>query len=639
VRYTYCMNDRSGFLFSLICLFFSLAGALQAQNEQPPGQSIGSTREDSITVGTTPLDEPVPMTYVLLSNPDEKHTFADTFQWDDNKHFPLRGYDAYLGNYGSATRSLAPTISSQIGFATGWNQYDPYYLHHESFRYYNQDVPVASIKYSQAGDEDTYLTLDFGRSFANGLSLSVAYRRINQVGDFFHQRQKDTGFSVGIWHDAPSGKYDAFYNYLNNAAVTQENGGVSDPDSIGYPRWPDESIPVYLSNDISDPSAVSTHKHRSFLTKQIYHVVADSSGIGMDIWLQCEFSTGLFKYVDEDILESAEDYYGPTYLIDDRGIRQYTFMRENEWSIGVALPWKAARSTINGSLRYRGIVLEQEPVKKNINEFYLDASGVFQWIEPLALKGNLSLGLGQAEGDYSFRAEANLDAGPIGHLIGHWAIASRKPYMIESTLYVNQQLIYNEDFLNPFTSEFGVTWDWAKQNLRAGVRWLVYDNYIYFDSISFPQQIDGSFSLRRIFLSKGFDFKDVGVKGSIFWQPDTPKELAVPEIWYTASLYGKVRFFDKELTVMPGMDINYNGGFTGISYFPVNGRYHLTDGMEIPDAFRVDLAIGLQVRFIKAFARFEDFVGLFERRALIQADYYPLYRGYFRFGLEAAFFN
>ena len=42
--------------------------AVQAQNEQPPGQSIGSTREDSITVGTVPLDTAVPMTYVLLNN-------------------------------------------------------------------------------------------------------------------------------------------------------------------------------------------------------------------------------------------------------------------------------------------------------------------------------------------------------------------------------------------------------------------------------------------------------------------------------------------------------------------------------------------------------------------------------------------
>ena len=90
---------------------------------------------------------------------------------------------------------------------------------------------------------------------------------------------------------------------------------------------------------------------------------------------------------------------------------------------------------------------------------------------------------------------------------------------------------------------------------------------------------------------------------------------------------------------MPGADITYNGGFNGISYFPVNGRYHLTNGADIPESFRIDLGIGLQIRFIKAFARMEDFVGLFKDRLLYQADLYPHYRGYFKFGIEAGFFN
>lgn len=639
MRYTLCMYHCSRFYFWFVFGFLSVVTTVSAQQNDPE-LPIGSTRQDTVLEqGILPLDTAVPMTYVLISNPDQSFTFSDTFQWEDNKHIPILGYQAHLGNLGSATRSLAPSINNAIGFHTGWTQYDPYYLHQESFRYYNQDVPVSQIKYSQAGQEDTYLTLDFGRSFAKGFNLSVAYRRINQVGEFLHQRQKDTGFSVGLWHDAPSGKYDAFYNYLNNAIVAEENGGVSDPDSIGNPRWPDESIPVYLSNSPIDASAITTHKHRSFLTKQIFHVLPDTSGFGMDIWLQGKFSTGLFKYVDEDIIESAITYYGPGYLLDERGIRQYTFLTENVWSAGVSLPWKAAHSTLNASLKYRGILLQQEPTERNITELYLDASGEFQWIEPLKLKGDLSLGLGQAEGVFSFHAEADLKTGILGHLLGYWSIASRKPYMVESTLYVSQQLVYQTDFLNPFTSEFGVTWDLRKEKMQAGVKWLLFDNYIYFDSIAFPQQREGSFSLRRLFLTKEFDYKKVGFKGSIFWQPDSPEEIAVPDLWYSASLYGRINIFDKKVVLMPGADITYNGGFNGISYFPVNGRYHLTDGADIPESFRIDVGIGLQIRFIKAFARMEDFVGLFKDRILYQADLYPHYRGYFKFGIEAGFFN
>lgn len=638
MRYTLCMNHLYSLFFCVSIVFLSPGLAAQAQRDNLD-PSIGSTRKDTVPSGIMPLDSAVPMTYVLIGDPKELHYFADTFQWEDNKHFPLAGYQAHLGNLGSATRSLAPSINPAIGFNTGWSQYDPYYIQQESFRYYNQDVPVSRIKYSQASQEDTYLTLDFGRSFAKGLNLSVAYRRINQVGEYLHQRQKDTGFSVGLWHDAPSGKYDAFYNYLNNATVSQENGGVSDPDSIGRPNWPDLSIPVYLSNDVDDPSAVATYKQRSFLTRQILHLLTDTTGFGMDVWVQGKFSTGLYKYVDEDIIESAAAYYGPTYLVDDRGVRQYTFLTENLWSVGISLPWKAAHSTLDASIKYRGISLQQEPTDRNISELYLDAAGEFQWIDPLILSGNLSLGLGQAEGVFSFHAAADLKTGILGHLLGYWSIASRKPYMVESTLYVSQQLVYKTDFLNPFTSEFGVTWDMREQKLQAGVKWLLFDNYIYFDSIAFPQQKEGSFSLRRLFLTKDFDFKKFGIKGSVFWQPDSPEEIAVPDLWYSASLYGRINIFDRKVVLMPGADITYNGGFNGISYFPVNGQYHLTNGADIPESFRIDLGIGVQIRFIKAFARMEDFVGLFKDRILYQADLYPHYRGYFKFGLEAGFFN
>ncbi len=612
-----------------MCLVTGLDVHAQQVDPEP---SIGSTRKDSIPIGIMPLDTAVPFTYVLLGDPDRVYTSFDSLHWDDIRHSPSPGFYAHLGNYGSATRSMAPSIFSQIGFSTGWNQYDPYYVHQEQFRYYSQDIPVAKAKYSQAGQENTYLTLDFGRRFADGVTLSVFYNRINQIGDFQNQRQKDTGFGVGIWHDAPSGNYDAFYNYTNNAVVTQENGGVSDTDSIGLANWPDMAIPVHIL------TGTTNHKHRSFLTKQIVHVTSESSDFGLDLWLQASFSTGLFKYADESSSNAAA-YYGEVYLNDDRGIRQYTFLQENEWIFGASLPWRKANSELNGSIRYRGINLQQEPNEKKIAELYLEANGLFHWIKPLILKGGFSLGIGQAVGVFSFHAEGDLKIGPLGHLIGRWSLASRKPSLMESSLFVNQQAVYANEFKNPLMSDFGITWDLKSQGFEIGARWILYDHYIYFDSISFPQQVNGTFSLRRFSVSKSFDFNSFGFRGKVFWQPDSPKELALPAWWYTASLFGKFRILDRKVTLLPGIDVTYNEGFNGITYFPVNGQYRLTNGPEIPDYFRIDVAMGIQIKFLKIFARIEDLAGLFEKRVLYQAEVYPHYRGYFRIGLEASFFN
>ena len=240
---------------------------------------------------------------------------------------------------------------------------------------------------------------------------------------------------------------------------------------------------------------------------------------------------------------------------------------------------------------------------------------------------------------FHFHAKADLATGIAGHLVGDWSIMTRNPYMVESQLYVNQQLVYQVSLRNPFMNEVGLSWKWEEQKLEAGIKWLVFDNYIYFDTSSFPVQLDGSFSLRRFFISKEFDFRWIGVEGNFFWQPKPPEELAIPAIGYSASLYGRINLFKKKVQLMPGADVLFHNGFAGISYFPVNGSYHLTEGPSIPDYFRVDVALGLQIKFLKIFARMEDFVGLFKDRVLYQADYYPHYHGYFRIGAEASFFN
>ncbi len=274
-----------------------------------------------------------------------------------------------------------------------------------------------------------------------------------------------------------------------------------------------------------------------------------------------------------------------------------------------------------------------------MNELFWDASADFHWIEALQLTGQASVGLGEAGGAFLFNASGTLNTELIGKFKGAWTVITRRPHLIEDRLFVNQVLIYDYDFQNTFTTEIGVEWLWEKLDVKAGVQWLVFDNFIFFDIDRKPQQIAESFSLRRISAAKGFDFKWIGMKGSFVFQPDAREEMAIPEFLYLASVFGKFRIFKRKLTVMPGVDVLSHGGYHGITYFPVTGRYHLTDGDDIPEYLRVDAALSIHINFLKAFIRMEDIQGLFESRVLYQADYYPHYNGYLRIGLEASFFN
>ena len=601
-----------------------------AQVREGP-ESLGSSRQDSVPDGTMPLDTPVMMAYVQMDDPTVRYQ-ADSLGWDDMKHEAIPFTDAHLGNRGSATRSLIAANYNPIGYQYGLFQYHRYFHQDTTMRFYNQATPVLLARYSQAGQLNTHLQLDFGRRFDSGISLSLQYNRINQQGEFLHQHQKNTSFALGVHHDAPNQRYDAFYCLVSNAAISEENGGIVSIDDIDSSRFTDETIPVRIENGLS------SHKYRSFVTKQILHLTGDSASLGFDIWVKAAYHTALFKYVDEEAsLET--DYYPASLLFDDRGIRQYTFDRSMEGTVGIALPWMKAHSTVSASLRYRNIRINQEPEQRTRNELYLEGEADFNWIEPLLLSGKLSLGLGQADGNYAFEAKGRLTLGNVGALIGRWSVVSRKPYGVESKLYVNQQLIYAYDYHNPFRNDIEIRFINDRYLLDAGIRWSVFDNYIYFDSEANPRQVSGSLSLQQFFVEKEFDLRWIGLIVKGIWQPDVPAILALPSTLAEISLYGRINMFKRRLAVVPGVDVTYFTEYDGVSYFPVNGVYHLLEGQQIPAYTRIDAGIGIRIKFLKLFFRMEDVVGLFEDRPLYQAHLFPHYQGNFRIGVTAGFFN
>src|SRR5687768_11821600 len=110
--------------YSLLILFLFLAGiiTLNAQRTpQNPDQGLkpnpvgSSNSRDTLDSGILPVDTPVTMTYVVISDPDDEHSFLDTFLWEDNSHFPLPYHYSHLGNYGSPARPLAPSINMKHG--------------------------------------------------------------------------------------------------------------------------------------------------------------------------------------------------------------------------------------------------------------------------------------------------------------------------------------------------------------------------------------------------------------------------------------------------------------------------------------------------------------------------------------------
>lgn len=594
---------------------------------------VGETeRPDSIPEGLLPLDTVVPMQYVVQNDYNTTHILHDQFTWRDIVHSPLTFDQIHLGNLGSPVRSASFPISNSLGFSTGIDMFDPYYLKDETFRYYTQSIPAVTATYSQHSNKDTYLTLDFGRRFANGVSFSLIYKRIHQTGEFAHQRQRNTALGFGVWQDAPSGKYDAFYTLISNSAVGEENGGIVTDSLIGLENRPDLSIPIVIN------AGASAHKERFFATKQIFHLLADSTSFGIDIWLKASYLTEQYKYVDTEA-NDIPDYYTQAFLTDARGIRNFFRQNTYEGQVGIRLPWKSAHSILDSWIRYRKIDIQQEPEQRNRTELYLESTGDFQWISALQLKGQLSIGLGSASGNYRLHADGTLDLASLGKLKGGWSVISRSPSLMETRLFINQIKVYENDFSNPFHTTFHVMWENEKHAFSAGITWTVLDNYIYFDASYQPLQLTSGFSLRQFAAYKEFDLGWFGARAGLRWQPDPKTELALPETMFEAGINGRIGLFQKKVILLPDLNVTYFDTYAGLGYFPVNGIFYLTNAASIPSYLRVDAGVAMKINFLTIFVQMQDIEGLFQDRVLYQADLYPHFRGYLRVGCKAGFFN
>ena len=156
-------------LFALLLVTGIPCAFSQLTNPDLKG-TIGKAETDSVPPGIMPLDTAVPVKYVLIGNEKRIYTEEDSVTWKTFNGDPLVFGLAHLGNLGSAYRSLELNSDQPIGFSTGWLQFENYFPHEETFKYFVQQTPVAKIRYDQAGREDTHIALEFGKRFENGTS-------------------------------------------------------------------------------------------------------------------------------------------------------------------------------------------------------------------------------------------------------------------------------------------------------------------------------------------------------------------------------------------------------------------------------------------------------------------------------------
>ena len=337
--------------------------------------------------------------------------------------------------------------------------------------------------------------------------------------------------------------------------------------------------------------------------------------------------------------------YYEGYVTDDRGVRNFMFMRTFQTGLDIQFRYLNNKPDIpaqilRAGLMYRNAKVDQEPENFTQRELYLTAAAQIGISRHISLDGKGYLGILDAGGEFRLEANARLSLFKDARTWAQWVIYQRQPNLTESRLFISQQPVWNFDFNNLALSSLSFHYDHPSLRLKLHGGFHLISNLIYYDEQRIPQQLGSTAEVLQLSAQKEFVFGPLGVMGHLMFQEYDADQIALPHLIFTGQIFYTGKWFKQRLLVRTGLDVLVTDTYQGVSYFPVTGQFYYDPAFDIAQYPAVDAFFSLQVRdFFKAFAKLENVTAYLTDDHFVEVAGYPHFETYFRFGLWMRLFN
>ncbi|HET9825033.1 MAG TPA: putative porin, partial [Chitinophagaceae bacterium] len=220
---------KTTYLLLAICFFFSIKLTAQQpnlRNLSRMGQGMKSARgtgndslrhrnrnEDSITIYYRYLDS-------------ARHYKLDSSINDFTTRFPIPATNIFLGNNGTASRSVLFTPSMKPGWDAGFHAFDIYKWKPEAVRFFNTTRPYTELNYLLGSKTEQMVEVMHTQNIKPNWNASFQYRFINSPGFFQNQHTNHNNILFSSWYEGKAKRYNNYFFVLANHLQSAENGGI-----------------------------------------------------------------------------------------------------------------------------------------------------------------------------------------------------------------------------------------------------------------------------------------------------------------------------------------------------------------------------------------------------------------------------
>lgn len=607
-------------------------------------------------------------------------TTFDTSIRDYTLRFPIPGTYMYLGNTGSATRSLLFTMPARIGWDPGFHSLDVYRFKLENTRFFNTPKPYTELGYMVASGTEQMIEVLHTQNIKPYWNASFQYRLLTAPGIFRNQRNTHSNIQLTSWYNSPNRRYNNYFVFLQNGLNSGESGGIlSDKDYLNDPTFDRRfTIPTHLGGS---PSLAGSAFNNNFVTgrrerenffymRQQYDLgrkdslVNDSTVIPLffpSVRFEHSFRFATYNYSYKDLPSVASEnvpdsvYYDSLYGIKVSPTKNDSVFLQDRW-----------REVSNDFSIY------QFPDSKNLQQF-IKLGAELQLLKGYFAKGDKSYYNIIGHGEYRNRTKnQKWDINAFGrlHFVGlnsgdyHAFISlqrqlsqqlgtlqigaeniNRSPSFIfnqESSFYLDKP----KDFSKENTLHFFATYSLPKLAAQLRGDYYIVSNYLYLNGYRSLQQENGLFNVLRVSGLKTFRLsRRWFVYSEVYVQQKAGgAEVNFPLLFTRNRLSYEGRLF-RNLNLSAGLEMRYNTPYKADNYSPILGQFFYQDSVTISNRPDVHLFLHMRVRTFKAFIRLENLNtaefsnGFSFNRNNLAAIGYPTPGMTLRFGIYWVFVN
>jgi len=648
------------------------------------GGGLGSTGGSDSIKARNKFEDSVTVNIYYL---DSAGSFKEDSSINDfTARFPIPSSHIYLGNTGSATRSILFAPLLKDGWDPGFHGLDVYKWRLENVKFYNTTRPFTELGYMLYSRAGQIIEVIHTQNIKPNWNFSLNYRLISGTGSFRNQKTNHNNYLFTSWYKSVNRRYNNYFVLLGNQLQSGENGGlkrVEDLDSIDYakdrfliptqiggdPQYSTDffSTTLYTGNRYRDFSAVLRQQY-DFGKKD--SIVTDSTVVPLFFpRLRFEHTFRFTKYSyafkDQEVnLTEQVNTPDPAWYLDHYNVivpssRSLLFQDKwhefnNDFSIyqfpdaynlhqyvKAGVEWQILSGNF---FRDSQQLAPAHLANIRLHGEYRNLTKNKKW--DITAFGNIYPS-GYNSGDYHVFVSLERQLNPkFGSLQLGFENINKSPSFIydpRSGFYLDQ--VKNFDKENT-THLFGSIVLQKLKVLLSGDFYLI-TNFLYVKNFYELQQENTVFNVLRINALKTFHLgKRWNLRTELYIQQKAgDAEVNFPLLFTRNRLMYEGKLGFRNLNIAMGTEIRYHTPYHADHYSPVLGQFFFQDTTTISNLPDIDAFVHFRIRSFTAYVRAENlntlrnFGGLHFNNNNLASPYYPTPGLVFRFGILWSFVN